>query len=98
MYINEFNISLDLIHIENRSGNFQQGETVTIQKENSSTFQVALDSSTGDSTAAQTGQTGPLVAVSSGTTNLTSSGLIKVGTNLKFTGDSKYYRISLVSE
>jgi len=92
------NTSLDFLHIENRTGNFQQGETVTITKEDSSTFQVALDSSTGDSTAAQIGQIGPLIAVSSGTTSLTSAGLIKVGTNIKFTGDSKYYRISLVSE
>jgi len=92
------NVSLDYLHIENRSGNFTQGETVTITKEDSSTFQVSLDSSFGDSTAAQTGQLGPLIAVSSGTTALTSTGLIKVGTNIKFTGDSKYYRISLVSE
>jgi len=92
------NISLDYLHIESRSGNFTQGETVTITKEDSSTFQVDLDSSFGDSTAAQTGQYGPLIAVSSGTTALTSTGLIKVATNIKFTGDSKYYRISLVSE
>jgi hypothetical protein len=37
------NISLDYIHIENRTGNFQQGETVTITKDNSSTFQATLD-------------------------------------------------------
>jgi len=92
------NISLDYLHIESRSGNFQQGETVTITKEDSSTFQVQLSSSFGDSSAAQTGQLGPLIAVSSGTTSLTSTGLINVGTNIKFTGDSKYYRISLVSE
>ena len=92
------NVSLDYLHIENRSGNFQQGETITITKDNSSTFQVALDSSFGDSSAAQTGQYGPLIAVSSGTTALSSTGLIKVATNIKFTGDSKYYRISLVSE
>jgi hypothetical protein len=92
------NLSLDYLHIENRSGNFQQGETVTITKDDSSTFQVNLDSSTGDSSAAQIGQIGPLIAVSSGTTALTSTGLIGVGTNIKFTGDSKYYRISLVSE
>jgi len=92
------NISLDYLHIENRSGNFQQGETVTITKDNSSQYQVQLDSSFGDSSAAQTGQLGPLIAVSSGTTALTSQNLIKVGSNIKFTGDSKYYRISLVSE
>jgi len=92
------NISLDHIHIENRSGNFTQGETVTITKDDSSTYQVNLDSSTGDSTAGQIGQIGPLIAVSSGTTSLTSTGLIKVGTNIKFAGDSKYYRVSLASE
>ena len=92
------NLSLDYLHIENRSGNFTQGETVTITKDDSSTFQVNLDSSTGDSSAAQIGQIGPLIAVSSGTTALDTNQLIKVGTNIKFTGDSKYYRISLVSE
>jgi hypothetical protein len=54
------NVSLDYIHITSRSGNFQQGETVTITKDDSSTFQVNLDGSFGDSTAAQTGQVGPL--------------------------------------
>jgi hypothetical protein len=57
------NISLDYIHIENRTGNFQQGETVTITKDNSTTFQCTLDASFGDSSAAQTGQVGPLIAV-----------------------------------
>ena len=92
------NISLDYIHIENRSGNFQQGETVTITKDDSSTFQVQLDASTGDSSAAQIGQIGPLIAVASGTTALTSTGLISLGANIKFIGDSKYYRVSAVSE
>jgi glutamate 5-kinase len=36
------NISLDYLHIENRTGNFQQGETVTITKDDSSTFQVTF--------------------------------------------------------
>src|SRR6056300_1515286 len=92
------NVSLDYLHIENRSGNFTQGETVTITKDDSSIFQATLDSSTGDSSAAQIGQIGPLIAVSSGSTALNSTGIIKVGTNIKFTGDSKYYRIGAVSE
>ena len=92
------NVALDYLHIESRSGNFTQGETVTITKEDSSTFQVTLDSSVGDSTAAQVGQIGPLIAVSSGSTALDANSVIKVGTNIKFTGDSKYYRVSLVSE
>jgi len=87
------NISLDYLHIENVSGTFTDDETVTITKEDSSTFQVDLINSN-----AQTGQQGPLIAVSSGTTALSSANVIKVGTNIKFTGDSTYYRVSAVSE
>lgn len=93
-----YNTTLDYLHIINRSGNFVQGETVTITKEDSSTFTVELDGSFGDSTAAQQGQVGPLIAVKSGTTALSSSGLIKVGANIKFAGNSTYYRISAVTE
>ena len=93
------NISLDYIHITGRSGNFQQGETVTITKDDSSTFQATLDSSHGDSSAAQTGQVGPLIAVDSSDSTLGSANVIKVGSNVVFAGDtSKYYRVSAVSE
>jgi hypothetical protein len=87
------NISLDYLHIENVTGTFTDDETVTITKENSSTFQVDLVD-----TNAQTGQQGPLIAVSSGSTALNAANIIKVGTNIKFTGDSTYYRVSAVSE
>ena len=92
------NISTDVLHIENRSGNFQQGEVVTITKDDSSTFQCSLDSSTGDSSAAQIGQTGALIAVSSGSTALNAANIIKIASSIKFIGDSKYYRVSAVSE
>jgi hypothetical protein len=93
------NISLDYIHIENRTGNFQQGETVTITKDDSSTYQVDLDGTFGDSTAAQTGQIGPLIAVDSSDGTLGSANVITVGSNIVFAGDAaKYYRVSAVSE
>jgi hypothetical protein len=93
------NISLDYLHIENRTGNFTQGETVTITKENSTTFTVDLDSSFGDSSAAQSGQIGPLIAVDSSDGTLSSATVITVGSNVVFAGDTnKYYRISAVSE
>jgi hypothetical protein len=93
------NISLDYLHIENRTGNFQQGETVTITKDNSTTFQATLDATFGDSTAAQTGQVGPLIAVKSSDGTLGSANVFTVGSNLVAAGDSaKYYRISAVSE
>jgi hypothetical protein len=93
------NISLDYIHIENRTGNFQQGETVTITKDDSSTFQATLDATFGDSTAAQTGQVGPLIAVKSSDGTLSSANVIGVGANLVAAGDTaKYYRVSAISE
>ncbi len=92
------NISLDFFHITGRSGNFQQGEVVTVTKDDSSTYQVSLDSSLGDSTAAQTGQQGALIAVDSSDGTLGSANVIKVGSNIQFAGDSTYYRVSAVSE
>ena len=93
------NISLDYFHIENRTGNFQQGETVTITKDNSTTYQVELATDHGDSTAAQTGQQGPLIAVDSSDGTLGSANVIGVGANVVFAGDTaKYYRVSAVSE
>jgi len=88
------NISLDYLHIENIVGGpFTDDETVTITKENSSTFEVDLID-----TNAQTGQQGPLIAVSSGSTALNAANIINVGTNILFSGDSTYYRVSAVSE
>ena len=96
-----YNTALDYIHIKNRSGNFQKSETIRITAENSSTFTVNLDATfgTGDSTTiAQKGQVGPLISVKSGTTALNATGLITVGANIKFAGNSTYYRVSAVSE
>ncbi len=96
-----YNTALDYIHIKNRSGNFQKGETIRITAENSSTFTVNLDATFGQddsTTIAQKGQVGPLISVKSGTTSLTSAGLITVGSNIKFAGNATYYRVSAVSE
>jgi len=92
------NIALDYLHIENRTGNFTQGETCTITKDDSSTFQITLDSSLGDSSAAQVGQIGPLIAVDSSDGTLSSATAIKLGANVQFAGDSTYYRVSAVTE
>ena len=93
-----YNVSLNYLHIESITGNFVQGETITITKENSTVFTVALSATFGDSSAAQAGQRGPILAVKSGTTALTSSSIIKLAANIKFSGLSKYYRVGLVSE
>ncbi|MDB4335702.1 hypothetical protein OAA03_00415 [bacterium] len=95
--ISRVNISLDFLHIESITGNFNQGEICTIQKDDSSTYQLTLDASFGDSSAANQGQEGPLIRVDGSA--LDSATAIAVGSNIVFAGDTaKYYRISAVSE
>ena len=96
-----YNTSLDNLHIKNRTGNFQKGEICTITKSNSSTFQITLSATFGpsDSTnVANQGQIGALIAVKSGTTTLNATNILIVGANVKFAGNSRYYRINAVSE
>jgi len=93
-----YQISKDTLYIENRVGNFQQSETVTIQAEDSSTFTVNLSDNVGDSSAAQIGQINALIAVKSTDGTLSSTGVLKVGSNIIFSGDSTYYRIGAVTE
>jgi hypothetical protein len=95
--ISRVNISLDHLHIESITGNFTQGEVCTVTKDDSSTYQLTLSDSFGDSSAAQTGQEGPLIRVDGSA--LSSATAISVGSNVLFAGDtSKYYRVSAVSE
>jgi hypothetical protein len=93
-----YQISKDTIYIENRSGNFQQGETITITKENSSTFTVNLSASVGDSSAAQIGQINALIAVKSTDGTLGSLSAIPIGANIRFAGNSDYFRVGAVTE
>ena len=96
-----YNTQLNNIHITNRVGNFQKGEVITITKENSSVFQVTLNATFGpsDSTnVAQQGQLGPIISVKTGVTSLGVPNVITVGANVKFAGNSRYYRVNLVTE
>jgi len=87
------NISTDHFHIESITGSFVNGETLTITKEDSTTYQVKAAAS-----AAELGQTGALIAVDSTDTTLASANVIKAGANVQFAGDSTFYRVSAVSE
>jgi hypothetical protein len=93
-----YNVSLGYLHIENIVGNFIQDETITITKEDSTVFTVDLSPTFGDSAQAQQGQRGPLLAIKSGTTALNTANIIALASNIKFTGDTKYFRVGLVSE
>jgi hypothetical protein len=93
-----YQVSKDTLYIENRTGNFQQGETITITKEDSSTFTVDLSASVGDSSAAQIGQINALIAIKSTDGTLSSATAIPVGANIRFAGDSTYFRVGAVTE
>ena len=85
------NISTDVFYIENISGSFVDGETLTITKEDSSTFQVKAASS-----SAETGMTGALITLDG--VSLANANAITPGANIQFTGNSNYYRVSAVTE
>ena len=93
-----YQVSTDTIHIDDVVGNFTRGEVITITKEDSSSFNVTLNTVFGDSTSANKGQSGFLVALESTDSTLASTGVLKPGANIQFAGDSNYYRISLVTE
>ena len=92
--------STKVIKIDNVVGNFQQGETVTLRKADSTEYTVTLESAGGfgDSTAANAGQRGLLFHVETSDGTLSTSGVIKVGTNLFFNGDSTAYAVTAVTE
>ena len=92
--------STKVIKIENVVGNFQQGETVTLRKADSTEYTVTLESAGGfgDSTAANAGQRGLLFHVKSTDGTLGTAGTVKVGTNLFFNGDATAYAVTAVTE
>jgi len=91
-------VSNDTFYIENRVGEFEQGETLTVTKSDSSTFTVTVSSTYGAPESAAIGQINYLIGVKSTDGTLSSTGVIVPGANIKFVGDSTYYRVSTVTE
>jgi len=91
-------VSRDTLYIDNLVGNFQQGETVTVTTLASTTYTMDLDADFGDSSAAEDGQIGYLIAVKSTDGTLSTTTAITVGSNVQFTGNAKFYRVSAVSD
>ena len=85
------NISTDVFHIENISGSFINGETLTITKEDSSTFQVKAAA-----TSAATDLFGALIPLDGA--SLSAVTAITPGASIQFAGNSNYYRVSAVTE
>ena len=87
-----------IIYIENVTGTFDQGETVTATKSNSTTYTFVIGSAEGTAGTAQIGQKGSLFLLDSSDGTLSSAGVLKVGDNIRFTGDSTVYAITAVTD
>lgn len=87
-----------ILYIENVTGTFDQGETVTATKANSTTYTFTVSSVEGTAGTAQIGQKGSLFLLDSNDGTLSTAGVIKVGNNIQFAGDSNVYAITAVTD
>ena len=87
-----------ILYIENVVGTFDQGETVTATKANSTTYTFTVSSVEGTAGTAQIGQKGSLFLLDSSDGTLSTAGVIKVGNNIQFAGDSNVYAITAVTD
>jgi len=87
-----------IIYIENVTGTFDQAETVRGTKANSTTYTFTVSSVEGSAGTAQIGQKGTLFLVDSSDGTLSTVGVLKVGDNIQFAGDSTVYAITAVTD
>ena len=89
---------LNYLYIDNKVGNFTQGETVRGTSVTSTVYTFGLNVSFGDSGVGHSGQIGALIRVKSTDGTLSTAGVLKVGSNVKFSNQSTFYRINAVTE
>ena len=92
--------SAKYIYIENITGTFEKGETITGLKADSSTYTFALTTNFGvpNTTQGDSGIQGFLVPIKSSDGTLSSTGVVKLASNFKDAADNTYYRITQVSD
>ena len=87
-----------ILYIENVTGTFDQAETVTATKANSTTYTFTVSSLEGTAGEAQIGQKGSLFLLDSTDGTLSTTGVLKIGDNIQFAGDSTVYAITAVTD
>jgi hypothetical protein len=96
--VRNFQGSPKILYIENVVGTFDQAETVTGTKTDSSTYTFTVSSLEGSAGEAQIGQKGTLFLLDSTDGTLSTVGVLKVGDNIQFAGDSTVYAITAVTD
>jgi hypothetical protein len=96
--VRNFQGSPKIIYIENVTGTFDQAETVTGTTSSSTTYTFTVSSLEGSAGTAQIGQKGTLFLVDSTDGTLSTVGVLKVGDNIQFAGDSTVYAITAVTD
>lgn len=96
--VRNFQQNPKILYIENVTGTFDQGETVTATKSNSTTYTFVVSSAEGTALNAQIGQKGSLFLLDSSDGTLSTAGVIKTGDNIQFAGDSDVYAVTAVTD
>ena len=87
-----------ILYIENVTGTFDQAETVRGTKTDSTTYTFTVSSLEGSAGTAQIGQKGSLFLLDSSNGTLSTTGVVKIGDNIQFAGDSTVYAVTAVTD
>jgi hypothetical protein len=96
--IRNYQANPKILYITNVTGTFDQAETVTGTKSNSSQFTFVVGSIEGSAGTAQIGQKGSLFLLKSTGGQLSTAAAIKVGANIAFAGDATVYAVTAVTD
>jgi len=88
------NISGNKLHLDPAAGNFTQGETVTVTRLSAGTFTFAIPNTAAGISGNGAKQSGALIEMESIDGTLSTTGIIKLGDNCKFAGNSFFYTVS----
>ena len=88
------NLPGNKLHLDPSTGNFAQGETVTVTRLSAGTFTFAIPNTTAGISGNGAKQSGALIEMESIDGTLSTTGIIKLGDNVKFAGNSFFYTVS----
>ena len=88
------NISANKIHLDPATGNFAQGETVTVTRLSAGTFTFAIPNTAAGISGNGAKQSGSLIEIESSNGVLSNTNNIKIGDNVRFGVGEQYYIVS----
>jgi hypothetical protein len=88
------NVQVNKLHLDPATGNFQQGETVTVTRLSAGTFTFAIPNTAAGISGNGAKQSGYFIEVESTDGTLSTSNPIKIGDNVKIGNSTTYYIVS----